>query len=239
MTRVRDPARLGELLESATCTFMTLSYRRARMSELATAAGVAPGTLYLYFESKEALFLTVLQRAFLGKGFRPPAELPIPGPGPDAVLEFIRDRFADEAVIASLAAARQPGPHPDARSEVEGVVRELYRKIARLRFAVRVIERSASDWPELYDLHFTTMRRGLLGQLSSYLQHRIDGGFLRGVPDVPTAARAVLENLAWFAMHRHFSPDSAAITDAAAEETVVTLLVNALVPDDHKKESRP
>jgi len=40
------------------------SYRAVSMSEVAEAAGVAKGTLYLYFETKEHLFLALLEEQF-------------------------------------------------------------------------------------------------------------------------------------------------------------------------------
>jgi hypothetical protein len=42
---------------------------------------------------------------------------------------------------------------------------------------------------------------------------RIEAGVLRAVPDVPVAARFVVETVAWFAMHRHDDPDSAMLSD--------------------------
>ncbi len=229
MSRTRDPERLEEILESATRTFIGRSYRQARMSDVANEAGVAPGTLYLYFETKEALFLTVLRRAFLREGFEPPEVLPVPTPAPGAVLDFVRRRLAAESRLASLADLGNE-PRGGIAAELRTVLSELYDRVERFRFAVRVIERSAPTWPELFDLHFKTMRRGVLAELARYLERRIGEGHLRPVPDVPTAARVVLENVAWFAMHRHFAPDSATLSDRASRETVLDLLVHALVP---------
>ena len=47
------PARI---LEAALMVFSRYGYRRASMDDVAREAGVAKGTLYLYHESKEALF---------------------------------------------------------------------------------------------------------------------------------------------------------------------------------------
>ncbi len=229
MSRPRDPERLEEILESATRTFIARSYRQSRMSDVAKEAGVAPGTLYLYFETKEALFHTVLRRAFLGERFEAPGDLPVPAPAPGATLDFVRERFAEEWRLASLDDLPDEPPKGIA-AELGAVVSELYDKVERFRFAVRVIERSAPTWPDLFDLHFKTMRRGVLDALARYLERRIGEGRLPPVPDVPTAARVVLETVAWFAMHRHFAPDSESLSDRASRETVLDLLTRALVP---------
>jgi hypothetical protein len=49
------------------------------------------------------------------------------------------------------------------------------------------------------------------------------------VPDVPVAARFIVESVAWFAMHRHGDPDSAMLEDAASRRTVGHLLVAAFL----------
>jgi hypothetical protein len=50
------------------------------------------------------------------------------------------------------------------------------------------------------------------------------------VPDVPVAARFIVETIAWFAMHRHGDPDSATLSDDACRRTVHHLLLAAFLP---------
>ncbi len=50
------------LLDAAAEVFGARGYHDARVSEIARAAGVAQGTVYLYFESKERLYEAVLER---------------------------------------------------------------------------------------------------------------------------------------------------------------------------------
>lgn len=54
---------------------------------------------------------------------------------------------------------------------------------------------------------------------------------LRPVPDVATAARFIVETIAWFAWHRKGDPDSAMIGDDQARATVRYLIVAAFVID--------
>jgi hypothetical protein len=44
------------------------------------------------------------------------------------------------------------------------------------------------------------------------------------------SARLVLETLTWFARHRHWDPDGAAISADLAADTAVDALIHALVP---------
>ena len=119
----------------------------------------------------------------------------------------------------------------DARTELLSVLDELYDRIANRRRIYAMLERSAHDWPELTALYYHRGRRGLLEKLSSYLERRIASGDLRPVPDVPTAARFILETVAWFARHRHGDADSAMITDEAAHKTTLYLLAAAFLKD--------
>jgi len=55
MARAADPRRKEDILHAARKVFEERGYTNARMAEIAERAGVATGTLYLYFKSKEAL----------------------------------------------------------------------------------------------------------------------------------------------------------------------------------------
>jgi AefR-like transcriptional repressor, C-terminal domain len=86
-----------------------------------------------------------------------------------------------------------------------------------------------ADLPELAQRFFVQRRRTNLAQIGDYLQEQISAGRLRPVPDVPAAARFIVETIAWFAMHRHGDPDSAMLDDEACRRTVRHLLLAAFL----------
>jgi AcrR family transcriptional regulator len=51
----------GSILEAARREFLASGFRRTSVSSIARAAGVAKGTVYLYWQSKEAIFRAVVQ----------------------------------------------------------------------------------------------------------------------------------------------------------------------------------
>lgn len=57
----RKEARPQELLAAALALFVEKGYAATRLEEVAARAGVSKGTLYLYFDSKEALFKAVIR----------------------------------------------------------------------------------------------------------------------------------------------------------------------------------
>lgn len=66
MARALDPQKRQAILEAARRTFIKDGYSNARIADIAEQAGVAAGTVYLYFDSKEAMS-TALAEEFLQK----------------------------------------------------------------------------------------------------------------------------------------------------------------------------
>jgi hypothetical protein len=109
-------------------------------------------------------------------------------------------------------------------------MRELFALETQTREAADMIERSARELPELADLLNAGLRRPVLAALTEYLGSRARSGALRATPDAAATARMVLETLTWFARHRHWDPDGAAISADLAADTAVDALIHALVP---------
>jgi len=59
--RRRKSARPGELIEAALAVFVERGYSATRLDDVAKYAGVTKGTMYLYFENKEALFKAMVR----------------------------------------------------------------------------------------------------------------------------------------------------------------------------------
>jgi len=57
----RKAERPGEIIEAALELFVAKGFMATRLDEVAQRAGVSKGTLYLYFENKEALFKAVVE----------------------------------------------------------------------------------------------------------------------------------------------------------------------------------
>ena len=54
-----DSAKRRQIIEGARAVFLTQGFDAASMGEIARKAGVSKGTLYVYFDSKEALFVAI------------------------------------------------------------------------------------------------------------------------------------------------------------------------------------
>jgi len=61
----RKEARPAELLAAALDLFVARGFAATRLEDVAAQAGVSKGTLYLYFENKEALFKAVIREGIV------------------------------------------------------------------------------------------------------------------------------------------------------------------------------
>lgn len=223
MPRRSTHERLAELIAAATRTFLTSGYRRAQIADVAREMNVAPGTIYLYVESKEALFDLVIRSAVVPESPLP-SELPLSTPKQGKTLSFIKQRLRSEGRVSTLEEALREGP---TGQELEPIAREIFRQSSRYWLAIKLIERSALDWPELANAWFIRSRAQVVGQLGEYFERAIEAGGLRRPPHVQAAARLTLEMNAYLAIHRHIDPFPTPMDDAVAEETFVDAVLAA------------
>jgi AcrR family transcriptional regulator len=227
-----DPAtRLAQLVKHATEVFIDRGYNDTQMEDIASSLGVAKGTLYVYVESKEALFDLVARCADTVPSFEPVPRLQIPTPKRGATLAYIRKRLAQDQNLPSLAMALSGTRAVPLREEFQEIVRELYGTVDRNRQGLKLLDRSAKDLPELAGLWFEGARGGLVTALNHYLDREIRNGTMRQVADVTVAARLIVETVVFWAVHRRWDPHPQKFDDSAARETVIVLLTDALVKE--------
>jgi len=226
--RVRPEDRFHDLVEAATAVFLEQGYRRTQMADVAVRMGVAKGTLYLYVESKEALFHAVVRHADRGGRIELPEALPVPTPPSGATLEEVRKRLA-ESDLPRLAEALGRRRVRDVRAELEAIVRELYRLLARHRVGIKLLDRCAHDHPELAAVWHGAGREAVRDLLRRYLEDRVRRRRLAPVVDPAVTARIVLETAVFWAVHRHWDPSPQAVDDEVAERAVVEFVARALL----------
>jgi AcrR family transcriptional regulator len=116
--RRRKDARPQEILDAALQVFAEKGFAAARLEEIAARAGVAKGTIYLYFDSKEAVF-TALVKDHLGSrlsAFSGAAE-GYHGPAAPLLADVLRKigafiRSSDDVVLPKIVIA-EAGNFPE------------------------------------------------------------------------------------------------------------------------------
>jgi AcrR family transcriptional regulator len=223
--------RIEQLVDCATHVFIEQGYARTQMADVAAALGVGKGTIYLYVESKEALFDLVARFVDVDRPFSKWPPLPVRTPKAGATLKYVRERLAENAAVPSLAQALSKQRVTDVRAELHAIVRELYDTVARNRRGIKLLDRSARDYPELAALWFESGRGGLISLLTKYLDDRMRRKLLRPLPDAAVAARLLIETVVFWAVHRHWDPHPQVVDEAVAKDTVVAFVTQALLKE--------
>lgn len=225
--RGRLPARpLAEVADAAVRVFITKGFRSAGISDVAGELGLSHGAVYTYADSKQALLYLALLRV-LDPEAAAGLATPVVAPPMERIVEAVKTWTAARGGLGGIdtllakASAESAG---QARDELAEIVDGLYGFIEDNSVPLKLFARCAEDLPELAAWYYVQTRRGLLEALGGYLRARIDAGVLRPVPDVPVAARFIVETIAWFAMHRHGDPDSAMLGDADCRRSVRDLV---------------
>src|ERR1044071_3375836 len=58
---MRDPEKPQQIIEAAIRVFARKGYFNSRVSDIAREAGIAAGTIYLYFDTKEQILVTLFR----------------------------------------------------------------------------------------------------------------------------------------------------------------------------------
>ena len=116
--RRRKDARPQEILEAALSVFAEKGFAAARMEQIAARAGVSKGTIYLYFDSKEAVFRALVHE-MLGTQIARFADFARGSPGPVApvlagILRGIGEFMAtSNRVVLPKMVIAEAGNFPD------------------------------------------------------------------------------------------------------------------------------
>jgi len=230
MNRKKQLDRMEQIVEAAVAIFIKQGYRRTQVSDIAETVGIAQGTVFNYFKTKEALFEFLIKKEMLQLSPEEWPEIPITKPASGSTLKFLKSEIKNIELFAVLKDAIARDDCSDPRMELETIVRQYFLNLSQLRMVVMLIESSVLDWPELEDVFEKAIRKPLEKMLKQYLDKRISGGDFRQTPDLVASVRLIIELINWFAKLRHFSTDAKKINDETAEETVLDAILQIFIP---------
>ena len=231
MARSIPEGRFTELVRAATEVFIALGYRRTQMADVAAAMGVAKGTLYVYVESKAALFELVARYCDEPDPIPRPGVLPVPTPQPGALRSMLSARLEREGALASLGGALERTRARDVRGELAEILGELYDVLSRNRFIIELIDTCGGDHPDLpLNLQRET-REGMQYEIARYLELRGRSRQLRSSADPFLSARVVMETLTTWAVHIGWDPVPQQFDPKRARDTVIEFVLSGLLRD--------
>ena len=150
-----------------------------------------------------------------------------PTPEPGAVAEAAWRCLQNAAHFPRLWLAADSPPPENVSGEVGGILVELYDWLHRYRKAIKLIERSANDWPDVAQVFYRRLWRGGVRRIADYLARRVKEGLLPPRDEL-VAAHLVVEALTWMAVHRHWTDEGAGLSEDAVRATLQPMLIAAL-----------
>ena len=148
--RRRKAERPQEILEAAFAEFSRNGYATTTLDQIAERAGVTKGTIYVYFESKEHLFISMVRE------FTKPT------------METVQDMFkTHDGSTADLL-----------RAQFSFIYEHLVED-RRRREVVRMLIAEAPRFPELADRYHAEILRPCLDMLRQAIQRGVDRGEIR------------------------------------------------------------
>jgi AcrR family transcriptional regulator len=153
--RRRKAERPQEILDAAFVEFSRHGYAVTTLDQIAERAGVTKGTIYVYFENKEHLFISMVRA--LKK----------------ATLDTVRDMFE-----------RHEGSTADLLRAQFSFIYQHIVEDKRRREVVRMLIAEAARFPELADRYHEEILSPCLDMLKQAIQRGIDRGEIRKSPIV-------------------------------------------------------
>jgi len=134
--RLPDDRKRRQIIATAADMFAAQPYHKVRLDDVATAAGVGKGTLYVYFQSKEELYFTII---YEGVGLlldRLKAQLAIETVGSNAmdrmriiVDELVNFAFQHPEFFELLKTVAPPVNNPDWKAQRDDLFTVIERTI--------------------------------------------------------------------------------------------------------------
>ena len=198
--RGRRADKEAEILKAARGEFLARGYAATRLDDIAVRAGVAKGTLYLYFRSKEDLFQSLVRTAIVPNL----ARLEAMAAGWDGPAAVLLGRIADFAagVVGNDDLVAMP----------------------------RLLMAEARTFPDLASFYHREVAARGLRLLTAVIARGIERGELRAIDPAVAARLLIAPFAFLAMWRGTFSPhDDQPVDPAAFAKTHIDILLNGLV----------
>jgi len=196
--------RREQILDAAMHVFAQKGFARATNKDIAREAGITPGLIYHYFESKEALLMAIVENRSPLKVVRtlPPEVFALP---PDAFFRIIVKRvltIVENENFISFARVLLP---------------EILNDQGHPQFAT----------------YIPTVAQRILGFIGGYIKLKVNSGEFRPIEDekISFYAQALVGSVVAFVLRRHVLRDPLALsyTQEQIADIVVDMFLHGLV----------
>ena len=197
--RRRKAERPQEIVEAAFTEFSRNGYATTTLDQIAERAGVTKGTIYVYFENKEHLFISMVHEAM------------------KTTLDTIQDMFKrHEGSTADLL-----------KAQFSFIYRHIVED-RRRREVVRMLIAEASRFPALADRYHEEILRPCLDMLRQAIQRGVDRGEIRDSA-ILNSPQVVIAPIALFDLWLMMFGDRQPLDLKAYFDAHLDLVLNGLV----------
>jgi len=233
---------LTAIAVAALAVFTRDGFAAAQVADIARQAGLSVGTLYLYADSKQALFELAVRTAAPEPNARRDidlAALPLRALGIEVTAAFLDDAVRQRARWPVLKAALRASAPRDVDSEIAAIVGELFDLLSHGRAMIWLFDRCAWELPWLRNIYVERMRGPYFGDLARYVRRRGKMPRLGGGKYPAAVSRAVVEMVAWMAIHHAQDPDPVQFDHAAARRACIAIACGGLLDTGAPLRPRP
>ena len=229
MNRLKQLERMEKIVWVAIECFLAQGFRGTKISDIAKNAQIGKGSIYNYFQSKDALVDFLFKSELLYKSKDEWPEIPVKTPREGATVKFLKTYMKSQGVDEYFQGVIN-SECSDPEAELKQVVLDSYRLLDRMKYSTMFMEHIESDLPEIKKL-YDKWNGDRMSWFIKYVQSRMEEKKFRELPSAIAAARFMNQTIAWFAMHRHGHPNQGGVNDEKAEEMVSYAILHTFIPD--------
>ncbi|MEM9241473.1 MAG: helix-turn-helix domain-containing protein [Pseudomonadota bacterium] len=223
----RSAAKLEAIARAACQVLARNGPRLTQVADVARAAGIAAGTVYVYVAEKDALVELALLHA---------ARFDLPDPAKPVKFNKARLRRLTKHALeerlnwpALEAACRD---HPSTQT-LPIVLAETYDLLRREQSLIALFDSCAREVKMMEQLFIKGFRRRFFADFESCLTHLAETGYVRRDIDIAAATRATIEMLVWMAMRRSGDPDPPRCGEDVARAASIAFALSGLTNGSH------
>ncbi|MGN6715564.1 TetR/AcrR family transcriptional regulator [Anaerocolumna jejuensis] len=215
--------RLYKIFDGASSMFIKQGYTRTQMNQIAKAAGIAVGSMYNLFESKEAVYGFVI-KCIISPGYIN-SSLSLP------ITEKDFTGLEEEIHSVLINNSKEFDKHKEdipAGYNFKNMISNAFDTVAKYSRGCLIFEKNTDVHEEYVEL-YRQFRSHFFTSVYEYLKLFEKHGDIRKIEDLKLAARFIIESISWWTMDLPYNAFEVQeeITEEAAKKVVIDALSHA------------
>ncbi|UZQ50029.1 helix-turn-helix domain-containing protein [Clostridium kluyveri] len=212
--------RLYKIFDVASRMFIKQGYTRTQINQIAKAAGIAVGSMYHLFESKEAVYGFVIKCIISPEYIHGPLSLPI------TEKDFIG--LEEEVHSVLINNSKEFDKHKEEISigyNFQSMISNAFDTISKYARGCLIFEKNTNEHEEFVEI-YRQFRSYFFTSVYEYLKLFEKYGHIRKIEDLKLAARFIIESISWWTMDLPYN--SFEVQEQISEETAKKVVIDAL-----------